>query len=117
MAKEELEKEAEKNILNLKNNAIKVSGKPFQINEGDYIQGYLDGAKPREKQIEKLKQQIEQMKSDVIKHFGEEYNMARLLNEWDKEVEREGCPDVLCEDCTEEDCTVRKLGLVPTKEN
>ena len=25
-------------------------------------------------------------------------------------------PDVLCEDCTKEDCTVRKLGLVPTKE-
>lgn len=28
----------------------------------------------------------------------------------------EGCPNILCEDCTREECTVRKLGLVPTKE-
>ena len=28
----------------------------------------------------------------------------------------DNCPDVLCENCTKEDCTVRKLGLVPTKE-
>lgn len=54
MKDEELLKEAEKNILNLKNNSIKISGKPFQINEGDYRQGYLDGAEPREKKIEEL---------------------------------------------------------------
>lgn len=54
MIKEELKKEAEKNISNLKNSAIKISGKSFQITEGDYIQGYLDGAEPREKRIEEL---------------------------------------------------------------
>ena len=26
------------------------------------------------------------------------------------------CPDVLCEDCTKEDCNIRKLGLVSNKE-
>lgn len=26
------------------------------------------------------------------------------------------CPDVLCEDCTKEDCNIKKLGLVPNKE-
>ena len=86
--------------------------------EGNRI-GEVEQLSDKDKQIEKLKQQIEQMKSDVIKYFGEENNMlvARLLKEWEKEVYHEGCPDVLCEDCTEEDCTVRKLGLVPTKEN
>ena len=78
MIKEELEKEAEKNILNLKNNSIKVSGKPFQINNGDYIQGYLDGAEPREKRIAELEAQIEKMKCcgnckyrELIKEHGQ----------------------------------------------
>ena len=29
---------------------------------------------------------------------------------------KDSCPNILCEDCTRENCTVRKLGLVPTKE-
>lgn len=37
----------------------------------------------------------------------------RFLREEDS---KEGCPDILCEDCTKEDCSVRKLGLVPNKE-
>lgn len=41
---------------------------------------------------EQLKAQIEKMKSDVIKHFGDEYNVlvARLLKEWElKEQQNE----------------------------
>lgn len=72
MTKEKLLKEAEKNILNLKNNSIKISGKPFQINEGDYRQGYLDGAEPREKRIEELEAQVKYWKAEYEKLFNED---------------------------------------------
>jgi hypothetical protein len=48
-------------------------------------QAYFAGAEPREKQIEKLKQQIKQMKYDVIECFGSEYDIlvAKLLKKWE----------------------------------
>lgn len=74
---EELEKEAEEWLDKryLKDMGIR---KPCK-------QAYLAGAEPREKQIEKLEQQIKQIKYDVIEHFGSEYNIlvAKLLNKWE----------------------------------
>lgn len=111
MKDEELLKEAEKNILNLKNNSIKISGKPFQISEGDYRQGYLDGAEPREKKIEELEesnialqelvQQREQRGLEVQEDLLKEKEVIEKENEkLDKQI------DTMLEDCKR--CTYRK---------
>lgn len=46
-----------------------------------------------------------------IEQLLREIDVDNVIQEIDK-----GCHDVLCEECMKEDCTVRKLGLVPTKE-
>lgn len=86
MDKKELKKEAEKNIFNLKNNAIKISGKPFQITEGDYIQGYLDGAEPREKRIEELEKEMEELRSGCGMCYSKDKDMLVKAKEIIKEL-------------------------------
>ena len=36
---------------------------------------------------------------------------ARLKEEAEQFLKNDSCPDVMCEDCTKEDCGIKKLGL------
>lgn len=51
----------------------------------DFLAGYKAGKADLEKEIAELEAQIEKMKSDVIKSFGNEYNVlvVKLLKEWE----------------------------------
>ena len=69
---------------------------------------------------QKVKVEAEQFLREIdignaIQKANEGLNLDKIAEEVEDDL-REGCPDVLCEECTKEDCTVRKLGLVPTKE-
>lgn len=68
----------------------------------------------------KVKAEAEQFLREIdIGNAIQKANKGLNLDKIAKEVKddsKEGCPDVLCEECTKEDCTVRKLGLVSTKE-
>lgn len=84
MTKEKLEKEAEEWLDDERKYII-------EDNEGNLInitkkvkEAYLAGAESREKCIEDLEARIKKIKSDVIKSFGDEYNLlvAKLLIEW-----------------------------------
>lgn len=37
---------------------------------------------------------------------------SELYDKAEQFLNGDGCPDVLCEDCTKEDCGVKKLGLI-----
>ena len=52
---------------------------------------------------------------NAIQKVNEGLNLDKIAEEVKQDLD-EGCPNILCEDCTREKCTVRKLGLVPTKE-
>ncbi len=43
------------------------------------------------------------------------HKTEQFLREVNQDL-NESCPDTFCEDCMKEDCTVRKLGLISTKE-
>lgn len=70
----------------------------------------------------------------IVNYMGEQLTNAKEIIKlllWDlrnrsyepvKDIERaeqflknDGCPDVMCEDCTKEDCGIKKLGLVEVK--
>lgn len=53
---------------------------------------------------------------DTIQKANEGLNLDKIADEIEQDL-NESCPDILCENCTKEDCTVRKLGLVSTKES
>lgn len=53
--------------------------------------------------------------SNAIQKANEGLNLDKIAEEVENDL-KEGCPDILCEDCTKEDCNIRKLGLVPNKE-
>lgn len=108
MTKEELEKEAEEK---------------FKVNNEDkdrehyydrmwFKTGYLAGAEPREKRIEELEKVNAELKELL------NCNNCSELSEEECEVCAE-YSHFKCkrkEQLTKEDCTVRKLGLVSTKE-
>lgn len=48
---------------------------------------------------------------NAIQKANEGLDLDKIADEVEQDL-NEGCPDILCEDCTKEDCTVRKLGLV-----
>ena len=48
---------------------------------------------------------------NAIQKANEGLNLDKIAEEVEDDL-RESCPDVLCENCTEEDCIARKLGLI-----
>lgn len=40
------------------------------------------------------------------------YYVCLYMTEAEQFLKEDGCPDVMCEDCTKEDCGIKKLGLV-----
>lgn len=43
------------------------------------------------------------------------YEPVKDIERAEQFLKNDGCPDVMCEDCTKEDCGVRQLGLVEVK--
>ena len=69
---------------------------------------------------ETINKQAEQFLREIdidnaIQQANEGLNLDKIADEVKQDL-NEGCPDILCENCSKEDCTVRKFGLVPTKE-
>ena len=48
----------------------------------------------------------------ILQSEKEVKQIEKLMKQAEQFLNGDGCPDTLCEDCTKEDCTVRKLGLV-----
>lgn len=48
---------------------------------------------------------------NTIQKANEGLNLDKITEEVENDL-KESCPDVLCEDCTKEDCIARKLGLI-----
>ena len=65
----------------------------------------------RKEQLTKAKEIIKYLLSFIQK---ENYKTRWDINiaEAEQFLKNDGCPDVMCEDCTKEDCGIKKLGLV-----
>ena len=66
-----------------------------------------------------IKQQDEQLANakEIIKLLlwdlrNRSYEPVKDIERAEQFLKNDGCPDVMCEDCTKEDCEVRQLGLV-----
>ena len=54
--------------------------------------------------------------SDVLNLLPNCSEVLRVRVEAEQFINNEGCPNCFCEDCTKEDCNIRKLRLVSNKE-
>lgn len=72
-------------------------------------------------QLTKAKELLERLlitscNSDVLNLLPNCSEVLRVRVEAEQFINNEGCPNCFCEDCTKEDCNIRKLGLVSNKE-
>ena len=71
---------------------------------------YMQGAEKQKKKYEGQLTKAKEILHKVCYEFGI-YNKD-LMEEAKQFLKNDGCPDVMCEDCTKEDCGTRQLGLV-----
>lgn len=86
--------------------AVEIIKKYLAIGVGGKItQNYLDVTKEAE-------QFLRDMDIDsAIQQANEGLNLDKIADEIKQDLNND-CPDTLCSDCTKENCTVKKLGLV-----
>ena len=62
--------------------------------------------------VERARQLLREIDIDnAIQKANEGLDLDKIAEEVEDDL-KEGCPNVLCEGCTEEDCTAKKLGLI-----
>lgn len=67
---------------------------------------------PVEKYVKQAEQFLQETDIDnAIQKANEGLNLDKIAEEVEDDL-KERCPDVLCEECTKEDCISRKLGLI-----
>ena len=68
--------------------------------------------KSKAEQLTKAKEIIRDFISVAIDYIDKEDKNYSYIAEAEQFLKNDGCPNVMCEDCTKEDCGVRQLGLV-----
>ena len=78
-----------------------------------YNKGFKEGRDFEKGQLVKAKEFIKLLLMNCVGVYESTgKTIAEIQAEAKQFLKNDGCPDVMCEDCTKEDCGTRQLGLV-----